>query len=312
MEYFKDATGRLLQVKEGRVVDPLTFGPHDPDGFVEMKDFPLRMLYGPLWDGLAFNPQFRNIWTGDTFSSGHHARHGGGKKRENFSKGYPPQYAFCLEWVKQSDGTNVRCGQEFLTLSGGCAKHKNVLGRSQNIVFAKLKNDEVILWRDMMSPDELENIEQQRRQAEQPVSDKNQALLDKARNEGRPEYEVFEELKKQIAEQQAYSAKDRKQKAQAEAQQTKQGKKPRLSLKIDADDGETSAQRRNMSVKEKRRAKSDSFYDEKAASSGGKVWNGKLKQKNQGDEQLNTEPDEIDLPVHKTEGISSTRFHNPE
>lgn len=49
----------------------------------------LSRMYGPFFSGTIFCPQWKNVYTGDEFTSGHHAHDGSAKTKAHFIKGFP-------------------------------------------------------------------------------------------------------------------------------------------------------------------------------------------------------------------------------
>ncbi|KAI8933906.1 hypothetical protein NX059_009599 [Plenodomus lindquistii] len=104
--------------------------PHDDADILTAKSFPYLELYGQNWSPQLFNPLYRNIRTGATFSSAHHAHGNSPRTRAIFElSSSKASYGFCLKWVSvpRPDGSTarMRCGECFLDKGPNSVFQKN-------------------------------------------------------------------------------------------------------------------------------------------------------------------------------------------
>jgi hypothetical protein len=85
-------SSKLAKDRNGRYVETKTWeiSYEDMDKGID-RETALRYVYGPGFDGKAFNANVKNIWNGTEFKSGHHSSDGNAKSRHKFTKGSPPQ-----------------------------------------------------------------------------------------------------------------------------------------------------------------------------------------------------------------------------
>ncbi|KAL5381647.1 hypothetical protein DPSP01_007095 [Paraphaeosphaeria sporulosa] len=147
-------------------------------------------MYGPGFRSCLFDTQTKNIYTGDTMSSGHHAGDRTAKTRAHFREGYPhaPKHAFCQQVKRWSATIRGACGNIFTFPSGGCTTHRHVYGRGRNEIFVRLKNNEPLTNSGILYPWEVEGIERQHAEAEQP--DQRAVEIQKIQDEAEAEFEA--------------------------------------------------------------------------------------------------------------------------